>query len=65
MGPTVGTLSYLGIAASIPSKYANGKDITDSQKRAVERLMPFNTYAGIQQFLRYFVHPPEANYGYH
>ena len=53
LGPTLGMGEDLMSAGSIPMKLAQGEDVTKGQYNAAERLLPFNSYAGIRQMMRY------------
>jgi hypothetical protein len=33
----------------------DGEEVTQGQKNAAERLVPFNSYLGLRQFIRYLV----------
>ena len=58
LGPSAGTLQDIGTVAGISRTLAAGEDVTQAQKNAGERLMPFNSYMGIRQLMKYFVNPP-------
>lgn len=58
LGPTAGTIQDIGTAVGIPKTLYQGEDVKQSQKNALERLFPFNSYAGLRQILKYFVNPP-------
>jgi hypothetical protein len=36
-----------------------GEDVKQAQKNAAERLLPFNSYPVLRQFLRYVVNTPD------
>lgn len=57
-GPTAGLIDDASNVAGLPQKLINGEDVTQGQKNAAERLLPFNSYLGIRQMLRYVVNPP-------
>lgn len=59
-GPTGGLLDDIGTASGVPGALLNGKKVTKAQKNAAERLLPFNSYAGMRQILKYVVNPPVA-----
>jgi hypothetical protein len=59
LGPTVGLGDDLLNTAGLPQKMANGEEVTQADKSAMERLMPFNSYLGIRQMMRYVVNPPQ------
>jgi hypothetical protein len=59
LGPTVGLAQDAITAAAIPKRLASGEDVTQGQKNAAERLLPFNSYAGLRQMLRYIVNAPD------
>jgi hypothetical protein len=59
LGPTVGLAQDAITAAAIPKRVAAGEDVTQGQKNAAERLLPFNSYAGLRQMLRYIVNAPD------
>lgn len=58
LGPTIGGLGDVMTAGTIGKTMVDGNDITQGQKNAAERLMPFNSYLGMRQMLRYVVNPP-------
>lgn len=58
LGPSAGTLQDLGSMVGVAKTVAGGEEITKGQKSAMERLVPFNSYAGVRQMLRYVVNPP-------
>lgn len=57
LGPTVGFGDDLMTAGGIPKRMLSGEDITQGQKNAAERLLPFNSYLGMRQLLRHVVNP--------
>jgi hypothetical protein len=59
LGPTVGMAGDVLTAGGIPKRLMEGEEVTKGQMGAAERLLPFNSYAGIRQMLRYLVNPPE------
>lgn len=60
LGPTVGLGDDVMTALGVPSAMmTEGKEVTQAQKNAAERLMPFNSYFGIRQMMRYVVNPQE------
>jgi len=59
LGPTMGTVQDVGTVATVPEQWRQGKDATEGQKNAAERLVPWNSYAGFRQMLRYLINPPE------
>lgn len=54
-GPTAGFIDDAATAASIPKTVLAGEETTKGQRSAAERLLPFNSYHGIRQMLRYLV----------
>lgn len=58
LGPAAGTLQDIGAVAGISKTLAEGKDVTQGQKNAATRLVPFNSYFGVRQMLNYVVNPP-------
>lgn len=58
-GPSAGFIDDAATAASIPNTLYKGEDITKGQKGAAERLLPFNSYSGIRQMLRYVINPQD------
>lgn len=56
-GPSAGLIDDASSVAGIPHQMWKGEDITQGQKNAAERLIPFNSYAGVRQILRYVVNP--------
>lgn len=57
VGPTGGLIDDATQVMGLPQKMLKGEEITQGQKNAAERLMPFNSYVGIRQMLRYVVNP--------
>ena len=60
LGPTAGLVDDTGTVLGIPNALLRGDDVTKGQKSAAERLLPFNSYLGLRQMLRYVVNPPEG-----
>lgn len=58
-GPTAGTLGNIFTASAVPGKVLRGEPLTKSEKYAAEQLVPFSSYYGMRQLLRFFVNPPE------
>ncbi len=59
-GPSMGLVDDAGNVLGIPNKLVKGEEVTRGQKNAAERLMPFNSYLGLRQILRYVVNPDAA-----
>jgi hypothetical protein len=60
LGPTAATLlGDVPMAAAGARKFATGEEVGKGEKNAAERLLPFNSYYGLRQFLKYFVNPPD------
>lgn len=59
LGPTAGLIQDAATVAGIPIQAVRGEDITQGQQNAAERLLPFNSYLGLRQMLRYVVNPPD------
>jgi hypothetical protein len=59
LGPTIGMASDMMQVGSIPRRMVQGEEVTKGQMSAAERLLPFNSYNGIRQFIRYVANPPE------
>lgn len=59
LGPSAGTIQDIGSVVGIPRKIAAGEDVTQAQKNSAERLLPFNSYFGVRQFMKYIVNPPQ------
>lgn len=59
LGPSVGLAEDIGTVAGVPQKMLKGDEVTQGQKNSAERLLPFNSYAGIRQMLRYVANPPQ------
>lgn len=55
LGPSFGLVSDMITVGGIPKAVASGEDIKKGQKSAAERLLPFNSYLGIRQMMRYIV----------
>lgn len=60
IGPSAGLVedSLLG-GAGVGVMAATGEDISQARKNALERLIPFNSYLGMRQMLRYVVNPQQ------
>jgi hypothetical protein len=58
LGPSIGFAGDIMTAGSIPKRMMAGEEVSQAQKNAAERLMPFNSYAGIRQMMKYVVNPP-------
>jgi hypothetical protein len=61
VGPTGGLIDDATQVVGLPKKMIDGEEITQGQKNAAERLLPFNSYVGIRQFLRYVANPQQGN----
>lgn len=59
VGPTGGLIDDATQVMGLPKKMVDGEEVTQAQKNAAERLLPFNSYAGIRQMLRYVVNPQQ------
>jgi hypothetical protein len=59
-GPSMGLVDDAGNVLGIPKKLVQGEEITRGQKNAAERLLPFNSYVGMRQLLRYAINPDAA-----
>jgi hypothetical protein len=57
LGPTIGFGDDIMTAAGVPKRMLSGEDVTQGQKNAAERLLPFNSYLGMRQILRHAVNP--------
>lgn len=57
VGPSAGLIDDATTLAGVPQKMMKGDDVTQAQKNAMERLLPYNSYPGIRQMLRYVVNP--------
>lgn len=62
LGPSMGLVEDVATVAGIPLTLAEGEDIREGQKNAAERLLPFNSYLGLRQMMRYVVNEPEAGF---
>jgi hypothetical protein len=60
VGPTGGLIEDVGNVAGIPKKIIDGEEVSQGQKNAAERLLPFNSYFGLRSILRYIVNPPNG-----
>jgi hypothetical protein len=56
-GPSIGFGDDIITAAGVPKRVLSGEDVTQGQKNAAERLLPFNSYLGMRQILRHAVNP--------
>jgi hypothetical protein len=59
VGPTAGLIDDASQVVGLPKKMVDGEEITQGQKNAAERLLPFSSYAGIRQMLRYVINPQQ------
>jgi hypothetical protein len=59
LGPTAGLAQDVQAVTTIPARVAKGGDVTPAQRAAAERLLPFNSYVGMRQMLRYVVNAPD------
>lgn len=59
VGPTGGLIDDATQVMGLPKKMIDGEEVTQGQKNAAERLLPFNSYAGIRQMLRYVGNPQQ------
>lgn len=57
VGPSAGLIDDTAQVMGIPQHMMKGDEITQGQKNAAERLLPYNSYPGIRQMLRYVVNP--------
>ncbi len=58
-GPSAGLIEDIATLAHIPATVATGQKVSEAQRNAGERLLPFNSYLGLRQMLRYVVNPPD------
>ena len=58
VGPTGGLIDDATQVVGLPKKIISGEEVSRSEKNAAERLLPFNSYVGMRQMLRYVVNPP-------
>ncbi len=59
LGPSFGMASDALDVAGIPQKVIKGEEVTKADKNAAERLIPFNSYLGMRQILKYGINPPQ------
>lgn len=59
VGPTAGLIDDATQVMGLPKKMIEGEEVTQGQKNAAERLLPFNSYLGVRQMLRYVVNPQQ------
>jgi hypothetical protein len=59
VGPTGGLIDDATQVMGLPKKMIDGEEVTQGQKNAAERLLPFNSYVGVRQMLRYVVNPQQ------
>jgi hypothetical protein len=57
VGPTAGLIDDATQVMGLPKKMIDGQEVTAGQKNAIERLIPFSSYPGIRQMIRYTVNP--------
>lgn len=60
LGPTFGMIEDAATLTGIPLTLAAGEEVRQGQKNAAERLLPFQSYIGLRQMLKYVVNPPEG-----
>lgn len=58
-GPSAGLIEDAATTLGIPNRALSGEEITKGQWNAFERVLPFNSYLGIRQMLRYVVNPQD------
>ncbi|MET4528669.1 hypothetical protein [Bradyrhizobium sp. JR18.2] len=58
VGPTAGLVDDASRVMGIPKTLVDGQEVSQAQKNSVERLLPFNSYAGVRFMLRYLINPP-------
>ncbi len=56
-GPSAGLVDDVSSVLGVPNQLYKGEEVTKGQKNAAERLLPFNSYLGVRQLLRYVVNP--------
>ncbi|PDT71741.1 hypothetical protein CO683_00855 [Bradyrhizobium ottawaense] len=61
VGPSAGLIDDATQVMGLPKRLIDGQEVTQAQKNAVERLLPFNSYAGVRQLLRYVINPQQPN----
>ncbi|UQD69569.1 hypothetical protein JEY40_26575 [Bradyrhizobium japonicum] len=59
VGPTGGLIDDATRVMGLPKQIIDGEPVTQAQKNAAERLLPFNSYIGIRQMLRYVINPQQ------
>lgn len=59
VGPTGGLIDDATQVMGLPKKMIDGEEITQGQKNAAERLLPFSSYPAIRQMLRYVANPQQ------
>jgi hypothetical protein len=57
LGPSAGLLEDLQALVQAPKTYAETGELKQAQKNSLERLLPYNSYAGVRQMLRYLINP--------
>lgn len=57
VGPSAGLIDDTTQVMGLPKKMIDGEAVTQGQKNAIERLIPFSSYPGIRQMIRYLVNP--------
>jgi hypothetical protein len=60
LGPSFGLATDVLDVAGVPGQVLKGEDVSRGQKNAAERLLPFNSYVGMRQLLRYVINPDAA-----
>jgi hypothetical protein len=58
-GPSAGLIDDASSVMGFPQKMIKGDEITQGQKNAAERLLPFSSYLGFRFMLRYLVKPQQ------
>lgn len=56
-GPSAGLIDDVTSVAGVPATLKRGDAVSQAQKNAAERLLPFNSFLGVRQILRYVVNP--------
>jgi hypothetical protein len=59
LGPTVGLGQDIMSASGAVRKWKDGDEATQGQVNAMERILPWHTYIGLRQMLRYAINTPD------
>lgn len=58
LGPTVGSINDALDVASIAETVYKGDPVSKAQQNAAERVLPYNSFVGVRQLLKFIINPP-------